>query len=660
METVRVTDSTTLNLIRKYLKAGVMENGLEKSIEKIFGISFQSYVRRLEIGLDAEGLSHDDDSAVAHILADMGKKDSILWIFSLCCEDSREAAKILYANTIGCVLASLNYLSAQQVKSVDLQKKLFAWTEDEEGSFSIYQNRLKALRKKKREIEEMRPLSGQNGLDFFAELICPYEFIPPISTNKSCKDFLTPLFEKAVESIVKEERHAVSWNILRLAAKEKDVLVDEAITKNQRKQVRTICKDLYKAIEKIGKIDFTQCDYSEMITLAFAREILYHCKLLKLLLENEDNNKKLHISENELRILREASLPVAFYLDKIKIEEIYDITIKNKYCRYIKMVTVALVEYAGAKLLRERKKKATQQEKIQEAYGILKKYTEFVWEDYFAFLDEKPQENKENEEGNKKINVSNEIVKVVYACFLNRNAIYNAPLDYDVIPQMSMVDELPLMKNQDVYIVKDGKLKGIKQVVTKPCFQSELQVDIRRIVSHNGLKMGQEVYQKKQKKFLKEMDAHKLLKIKEDEIVFDIFKDGETWDEFLLLFGKTAKDFCARDFEFEVIPTKGEIEILSGSKNPKTMQSFLKGNGISVNENSKEKAETEITYGGIVGLLNALVARRDPFWEGTICMQVDLGKLKGYRGSDSYLLRFDAKCSLTKDGRVLWHDVENL
>lgn len=632
----------------------------EKSIEKIFGISFQSYVRRLEIGLDAEGLSHDDDSAVAHILADMGKKDSILWIFSLCCEDSREAAKILYANTIGCVLASLNYLSAQQVKSVDLQKKLFAWTEDEEGSFSIYQNRLKALRKKKREIEEMRPLSGQNGLDFFAELICPYEFIPPISTNKSCKDFLTPLFEKAVESIVKEERHAVSWNILRLAAKEKDVLVDEAITKNQRKQVRTICKDLYKAIEKIGKIDFTQCDYSEMITLAFAREILYHCKLLKLLLENEDNNKKLHISENELRILREASLPMAFYLDKIKIEEIYDITIKNKYCRYIKMVTVALVEYAGAKLLRERKKKATQQEKIQEAYGILKKYTEFVWEDYFAFLDEKPQENEEGKESNKKINVSNEIVKVVYACFLNRNAIYNAPLDYDVIPQMSMVDELPLMKNQDVYIVKDGKLKGIKQVVTKPCFQSELQVDIRRIVSHNGLKMGQEVYQKKQKKFLKEMDAHKLLKIKEDGIVFDIFKDGETWDEFLLLFGKTAKDFCARDFEFEVIPTKGEIEILSGSKNPKTMQSFLKGNGISVNENSKEKAETEITYGGIVGLLNALVARRDPFWEGTICMQVDLGKLKGYRGSDSYLLRFDAKCGLTKDGRVLWHDVENL
>lgn len=632
----------------------------EKSIEKIFGISFQSYVRRLEIGLDAEGLSHDDDSAVAHILADMGKKDSILWIFSLCCEDSREAAKILYANTIGCVLASLNYLSAQQVKSVDLQKKLFAWTEDEEGSFSIYQNRLKALRKKKREIEEMRPLSGQNGLDFFAELICPYEFIPPISTNKSCKDFLTPLFEKAVESIVKEERHAVSWNILRLAAKEKDVLVDEAITKNQRKQVRTICKDLYKAIEKIGKIDFTQCDYSEMITLAFAREILYHCKLLKLLLENEDNNKKLHISENELRILREASLPVAFYLDKIKIEEIYDITIKNKYCRYIKMVTVALVEYAGAKLLRERKKKATQQEKIQEAYGILKKYTEFVWEDYFAFLDEKPQENEEGKESNKKINVSNEIVKVVYACFLNRNAIYNAPLDYDVIPQMSMVDELPLMKNQDVYIVKDGKLKGIKQVVTKPCFQSELQVDIRRIVSHNGLKMGREVYQKKQKKFLKEMDAHKLLKIKEDEIVFDIFKDGETWDEFLLLFGKTAKDFCARDFEFEVIPTKGEIEILSGSKNPKTMQSFLKGNGISVNENSKAKAETEITCGGIVGLLNALAARRDPFWEGTICMQVDLGKLKGYRGSDSYLLRFDAKCSLTKDGRVLWHDVENL
>lgn len=280
-------------------------------------------------------------------------------------------------------------------------------------------------------------------------------------------------------------------------------------------------------------------------------------------------------------------------------------------------------------------------------------------EDYFAFLDEKPQENKENEEG-KKINISNEIVKVVYACFLNQNAIYNAPLDYDVIPQMSLADELPLMKNQDVYIVGSGKSKRQEQVVTKPCFQSELQVNVRMVVSHNGLKIDREVYQKKQKKFLKEMDAHKLLKIEEDKIVYNIFKDRETWDEFLLFFGKTAKDFCARDFEFEVIPTKGEMKILSGSKNPKTMQRFLKGNSIAVNEKSKEKAETEITDGSIVRLLNDVAAGRDPFWEGTICMQVDLGKLKGYRGSDSYLLRFDAKCSLTEDGRILQHDVENL
>lgn len=637
----------------------------KKSMEKIFGISFQSYVRSLEVGLDSEGLSHDDDSAVAHILADMGKKDSILWIFSLCCEDCDEAAKILYANTIGCVLMSLNYLSAQQVKSVEFQEKLFAWTEDKDDSFSAYQRRLKALRKKKREAEKVRLLSGQNGLDSLAELICPYEFIPPLSTNKSCKDFLTPLFQKVIESIVKEEHHAVSWNILRLAAKEKDVFADKTITKNQRKQVREICKDLYKAVEKIGKIDFTQYDYSEMIILAFAREMLCHCNLLKLLVESEGNNKKLHISENELRILLEASLPVAFYLDKIKIGEIYDVAIKNKYCRYIKMVTVALVEYAGAKLLRKRKKKATQQEKIQEAYSILSKYIECMWEDYFAFLNEKPGDNKEseeNEEGkksNKKIKVSNETVKAVYACFLNRDTIYNAPLDYDVIPQMSLVDELPIMKNQDIYIVEGGKLKGKEQVVTKPCFQSELRVDVRVIVSHNGLKIDRAVYQKKQKKFLKEMDAHKLLKIEEDGIVYNIFKDGETWDEFLLLFGKTAKDFCARDFEFEVIPTKGEMEILSGSKNPKTMQNFLKSKDIAVNENSKEKAETEITYGSIERLLNAVAEKRDPFWEGTICMQVDLGKLKGYRGSDSYILRFEAKCNLTDDGRNLKFDVKN-
>ena len=37
------------------------------------------------------------------------------------------------------------------------------------------------------------------------------------------------------------------------------------------------------------------------------------------------------------------------------------------------------------------------------------------------------------------------------------------------------------------------------------------------------------------------------------------------------------------------------MKILSGSKNPKTMQRFLKGNNIAVNEKSKEKAETEYT-----------------------------------------------------------------
>ncbi len=58
------------------------------------------------------------------------------------------------------------------------------------------------------------------------------------------------------------------------------------------------------------------------------------------------------------------------------------------------------------------------------------------------------------------------------------------------------------MKNQDVYIVGSGKSKRQEQVVTKPCFQSELQVNVRMVVSHNGLKIDREVYQKKQKKIL--------------------------------------------------------------------------------------------------------------------------------------------------------------
>ena len=105
-------------------------------------------------------------------------------------------------------------------KKYRCSKQFFGWIEskNKEEEFSTYQNRIKALKKKKREVEKVR---AESDGDHPATSICPYEYIPSISFNKNVSDFLTQLFEKAIENIVIYERDSVSWNILRLAQKEK-------------------------------------------------------------------------------------------------------------------------------------------------------------------------------------------------------------------------------------------------------------------------------------------------------------------------------------------------------------------------------------------------------------------------------------------------------
>ena len=58
--------------------------------------------------------------------------------------------------------------------------------------------------------------------EFPFNLICPYQFIPTMKKNEKVKEFLTPLFSAATKHIVEENRDSVSWNVLRLAEKEKE------------------------------------------------------------------------------------------------------------------------------------------------------------------------------------------------------------------------------------------------------------------------------------------------------------------------------------------------------------------------------------------------------------------------------------------------------
>lgn len=629
----------------------------KKELEENFNFRFSAQLRRMKLRLDMDGRSQDEDAAVAYILCDMQEIESVLWTFYMCCDTTEMAAKALYANTIGCVLMSLKYLLVQGTKNIDVQNNFLGWiqSKNKEEEFSTYQNRIKALKKKKREVEKVRVESDG---DHPATLICPYEYIPSISFNKNVSDFLTPLFEKAIENIVIYERDSVSWNVLRLAQKEKIIYFHENANKSQRREIRNICADLCNAVKRMEAIDLRQNTKSETVILSFARELMYHCEAVKSILEKDEQTsenrtiQKREDIEKNLQIIRNTTYPVAFYFDKIKVDKMAGKPIKEEYCRYIRIVAVAIVEYAHIRL-EEKGIEATLQNSIKEAYRILGHYVDFIWNDYFSFFDEKQQEEHQ------KPKISTEMVRAIYCIFLCGDAIYDVPLNTGIIPQ-SLADEIPLLENQKIKTVTFRNSREAKIAVTNWEPQATEQLNVRLMVNHSGVKVDRGTSNKKWMEFLKVMEEQNLLEVEEDRAIYRFLKCKETWETFLSLFGKTTKAFCVKDFQIEIVPnSKAEpIEILSGSKSPSAMRRVLENKGALVDKKSGKIAEPEITYKWVIELLYSISQKKIPLWEGTICVQLNLGKLKACHGSDNYLLCFELEEKLTMAGKILKYDME--
>ena len=629
----------------------------KKELEENFHFRFSTQLRRMKLGLDMDWHSQGEDAAVAYILCDMQNIESVLWAFNMCCGTTEMAAKALYANTIGCVLMSLKYLMVQGTKNIDVQNSFFGWIEskNKEEEFSTYQNRIKALKKKKREVEKVR---AESDGDHPATLICPYEYIPSISFNKNVSDFLTPLFEKAIENIVIYERDSVSWNILRLAQKEKIIYFQENANKSQRSEIRDICADLCNAVKRMEAIDLRQNTKSETIILSFARELMYHCEAVKSILEkgeqtseNRTIQKKADIEKN-LQIVRNTTYPAAFYLDKIKVDKMYGKPIREKYCRYIRIVAVAIVEYAHIRL-EENGIEATLQNSIKEAYRILGHYVDSIWNDYFSFFDEKQQEEYQ------KPKLSTEMVRAIYCIFLCGDTIYDVPLNTGIIPQ-SLADERPSLENQKIETVTFRNSREAKIAVMNWEPHATGQLNVRLMINHSGVKVDRGTRNKKWMEFMKVMEEQSLLEVEEDRVIYNFLNCKETWETFLSLFGKTTKAFCVKDFQIEVVPKSkaGYIEILSGSKSPSAMRRVLENKGALVDKRSGKIAEPEITYKWVIELLYSISQNKNPLWEGTTCVQLNLGKLKACHGSDNYLLCFEWEEKLTMAGKILKHDME--
>ena len=281
-------------------------------LERCKRFSFRLYAKELPLELTLSHEENNEVNAVKAILKDMEKGNwPMLHYFRMHCKSDSNPPKILQANAIGCVMMSLRYLTARNISASEFKKKIFDWDEDGEG-YETYQRRVRALASKTKKVEQIKMNHTE---EFPFNLVCPYQFIPTMKKNEKVKEFLTPLFSAATKHIVEENRDSVSWNVLRLAEKEKEIF-DESDTgsleKQKKSRLKDRCEDLCVAIEKMSKVDLSQKgNHSETVVLYFARENIYHCEKL-----NRIGKEKIDQRTARL-IIHKSCYPMAFYLDEI-------------------------------------------------------------------------------------------------------------------------------------------------------------------------------------------------------------------------------------------------------------------------------------------------------------------------------------------------------
>lgn len=593
-------------------------------LERCKRFSFRLYAKELPLELTLSHEENNEVNAVKAILKDMEKGNwPMLHYFRMHCKSDSNPPKILQANAIGCVMMSLRYLTARNISASEFKKKIFDWDEDGEG-YETYQRRVRALASKTKKVEQIKMNHTE---EFPFNLICPYQFIPTMKKNEKVKEFLTPFFSAATKHIVEENRDSVSWNVLRLAEKEKEIF-DESDTgsleKQKKNRLKDRCEDLCVAIEKMSKVDLSQKgNHSETVVLYFARENIYHCEKL-----NRIGKEKIDQRTARL-IIHKSCYPMAFYLDEI-IEKYEGAAFMCQYGRYLNMVAVALVEYAYENL-KFKKGSATYWQAIQEAERILGNYIDEYWDYYFSFLDKKEKTFLISEEV--KPRISDDAISAIYMCFLNRDILYKAPdFDFDVIPQYYCADGVPPTKY-------------------------ELNGPIESIVSklHNGFIIVQnsENQKEEQDKFTEALKEQELLQVEEKTLRLKPLGVDDNWERLLKVFGKTKKSIRVKDFRYERVWKSGRIEAICGWKNPQLMKNWMEKNGVEIPEVESESLDTEVDYKVIMKLL---MAGSNDFGRAKIRWTIRLGKIKNCIKGNDYMYYWEWEPELTDGGKLLKYE----
>lgn len=615
----------------------------KNSIERRTGIDFSKNVQQFDLLLDIIGEETPETEekrqveVVEQILEAVWPKN----LFEAYCSDKDDIVQAVYSNMIAIVLFSLKYLLADEIIEDEYDLKLQRWLDMESGeeaeTFECYERMKRTVSNKIKKIAKNVQKSKD---DYEQNLRLPIQLLQSTHKKKVLKSLIKTIVEMEANSAQengddcksgskrKKRTNSISWNILKLAEKEKNVANFKEINANERRSIKKIYETLCREITEVSMRKVEDTDKAEKIMLELAYECVFHAKSISAL-EDGDGT--------EIDLLGRTIVPIGFYVRKFKFgNEGQCIGFRNIYCATLKSMMIYVVEYAGG-VLQKKQKEISQKDKVLMAYEIVCNYVESRYKEYYeAAFDEK---NKIKLDLNAP-NIGEHIWAVMNILFYcekhNKENQYLCSIETEGVPYIR--PEFPK-------VAECNESKKCGKIKYKVPESKEKKLEIYfSVMTSDGILDE-----------IKEFNAIKVARENEVSRLREIFEENQkNEDDFfqkdILAFKNGEKGFSLSDFRVEIFSDDKFTLVISGKQSPNIMKSVLTACGMKVDGRTKKISANQMTLITLCQVMDKAEVMCDLWAERTV-LKVRLGKLN-LGGLMNFELGIEKRTVLTNKDKI--------
>ena len=615
----------------------------KNSIERRTGIDFSKNVQQFDLLLDIIGEETPETEekrqveVVEQILEAVWPKN----LFEAYCSDKDNIVQAVYSNMIAIVLFSLTYLLADEIIEDEYDLKLQRWLDMESGeeaeTFECYERMKRTVSNKIKKIAKNVQKSKD---DYEQNLRLPIQLPQSTHKKKVLKSLIKTIVEMEANSAQengddcksdskrKKRTNSISWNILKLEEKEKNVANFKKINANERRSIKKIYETLCREITEVSMRKVEDTDKAEKIMLELAYECVFHAKSISAL-EDGDGT--------EIDLFGRTIVPIGFYVRKFKFgNEGQCIGFRNIYCATLKSMMIYVVEYAGS-VLQKKQKEISQKDKVLMAYESVCNYVESRYKEYYeAAFDEK---NKIKLDLNAP-NIGEHIWAVMNILFYcekhNKENQYLCSIETEGVPYIR--PEFPK-------VAECNESKKCGKIKYKVPESKEKKLEIYfSVMTSDGILDE-----------IKEFNAIKVARENEVSRLREIFEEnqkneGDFFQKDILAFKNGEKGFSLSDFRVEIFSDDKFTLVISGKQSPNIMKSVLTACGMKVDGRTKKISANQMTLITLCQVMDKAEVMCDLWAERTV-LKVRLGKLN-LGGLMNFELGIEKRTVLTNKDKI--------